>query len=276
MKPRGLGRGLNALLGNEVSQQEQLKTLSVDLLQAGKYQPRTSMHRESLAELSESIKSQGVMQPILVREASSGRYEIIAGERRWRAAKMAGLLEIPVVVKTVSDESALAMALIENIQREDLDPIEEANGIQRLITEFGMTHQNAAEAVGRSRSGVTNLLRLLNLARPVKELLQQGLIEMGHARALLGLSQAKQIFVANRVAQERLSVRQTELLVQQPDTQPRVKGGKKIDSDIARLEEEISNKLAAKVKIIPTSSGKGKLVVEYSSLQQLDELIRKF
>ena len=216
-KIKGLGRGLDALLANheDVSaDKDTLKMLSVTQLQPGKYQPRTHMDQDSLQQLAESIKAQGIMQPILVRRLEDGRHEIIAGERRWRAARLAGLSEVQVLVREVADEAALAMALIENIQRENLNPLEEATGILRLINEFNMTHQVAAEAVGRSRSAVTNLLRLLNLAKPVQELLMQNKIDMGHARALIGLSEGKQAEIAHEVAQKSLSVRETERLVQ--------------------------------------------------------------
>ncbi len=274
LKTRGLGRGLDALLGSEPTAPDQLKKLAISALQPGKYQPRTNMKNDSLAELAESIKSQGVMQPILVREIHQGRYEIIAGERRWRAAKMAGLNEIPVVIKDVPDNAALAIALIENIQREDLNPIEEANGIQRLINEFGMTHQSAALGVGRSRSGVTNLLRLLNLAKPVQDLLQEGKLEMGHARSLLALSQAQQMKISEQVIQQRLSVRQTEALVRRTEqgTQPRATR-KKEDRDVQRLQEEVSDKLGTTVSIQTGKSGSGRLIIAYASLKQLDDIL---
>ena len=215
-KLKGLGRGLDALLGNneDAEEKDALKTLSLSQLQPGKYQPRTHMDQESLAQLSESIKAQGIMQPILVRRLEQGNYEIIAGERRWRAAKLAGLTEVTVLVREVADEAALAMSLIENIQRENLNPLEEAAGIQRLIDEFQMTHQAASEAVGRSRSAVTNLLRLLNLSSPAQDLLMKNQIDMGHGRALLALSHAKQSEIAHEVVTKQLSVRETERLVQ--------------------------------------------------------------
>src|SRR3954463_9636010 len=214
-KMKGLGRGLDALLGGDEPAQvhaagDQQAELKTDLLQPGKYQPRTHMSEAALKELADSIKSQGIMQPILVRPVGDGRYEIIAGERRWRAARIAGLNAVPALVRDVPDNAALAMALIENIQREDLNPLEEANGIQRLVTEFGITHEKAAEMVGRSRSAVSNLLRLLSLAEPVRELLQQGKLDMGHARALLALAGMQQIETARLIAERGMSVRDTE------------------------------------------------------------------
>jgi ParB family chromosome partitioning protein len=276
MKIKGLGRGLDALLSkdDEGKTGEQLNTLLIEQIQTGKYQPRTRMDMESLAELAESIKAQGVMQPILVRPLAQGRYEMIAGERRWRAAQMAGLTHVPALVRQVPDESALAMALIENIQREDLNPLEEATGIQRLIVEFKMTHQSAAEAVGRSRSGVTNLLRLINLAAPVQQLLLQGKIDMGHARALLGLSAAKQIQLANLVAQKGLSVRQTERLAKQREKTTHIKTAKP-DRDLIRFQEELSEKLGTTVRINSGKRGTGKLIINYSSLDELDSFISK-
>ncbi|MDB6083542.1 MAG: Chromosome partitioning protein ParB [Gammaproteobacteria bacterium] len=262
---------------------DRLANLPLDLLQRGKYQPRVDMRPESLNELAESIKSQGLVQPILVRPlpnrnpGESQRYEIIAGERRWRAAQMAGIADIPAVIRDVPDESAVAMALIENIQREDLNPLEEARALLRLIEEFGLTHQAAAEAVGRSRAAVSNLLRLMELADEVKQLLEQRSIEMGHARALLGLTtRRQQIEVASLVAKKGLSVRDTEALVRRlsSSTAP---GGKTepktADPDIRRLELELADKLGAKVLFQHTSSGKGKLVVSYNSLDELEGIL---
>lgn len=212
-KPKGLGRGLEALLGAGEAPRDALTTLPVGRIRPGKYQPRTRMGQEALAELAASIKSQGLMQPVLVRPVDRDRYELIAGERRWRAAQMAGLQEIPALVREVADESALAMSLIENIQREDLNPLEEAAGLQRLVDEFRMTHEQAADAVGRSRSATTNLLRLLRLAKPVQAMMMEGVLEMGHARSVLALDGARQIEAANRIAARRLSVREAEALV---------------------------------------------------------------
>ncbi len=261
---------------------DRLATLPLDLLQRGRYQPRMDMRPESLGELADSIKSQGLVQPILVRPlpnrnpGESQRYEIIAGERRWRAAQMAGIAEIPAVIRDVPDEAAVAMALIENIQREDLNPLEEARALSRLIEEFGLTHQAAAEAVGRSRAAVSNLLRLTELADEVKLLLEQRSIEMGHARALLSLTaRRQQIEVAALVARKGLSVRDTEALVRRllspaaaADTQP-----KAVDPDINRLELELADKLGAKVLFQHTPSGKGKMVVSYNSLDELEGIL---
>lgn len=276
VKMKGLGRGLDALLAgnqNEASGDSQ-QTLSLDQLQPGKYQPRTQMDQESLAELSESIRSQGIMQPILVRRVEQG-YEIIAGERRWRAARMAGLSEVPVLIRDVPDEAALAMSLIENIQRENLNPLEEAHGIQRLVNEFGMTHERAAAAVGRSRSAVSNLLRLLNLAAPVQELLAQSKLEMGHARALLPLPGATQIQAGQEISAKQLSVREAEHLVKRlmaPPPPP----AKKPDRDVLHLQENLAEKLGAKVTLKAGNKGTGKLIIDYGSLEQLDSIIAKF
>ncbi len=280
-KLKGLGRGLDALLGGDeptaaVAGHDRQAELKVELLQPGKYQPRTHMDEATLKELAESIKAQGVMQPILVRPVGAGRYEIIAGERRWRAARLAGLNTVPALVRAVPDSAALAMALIENIQREDLNPLEQANGIQRLVTEFAITHDKAAEMVGRSRSAVTNLLRLLTLAAPVRELLQQNKFDMGHARALLALSGIQQIEAARTVAARGLSVRETERLVARL-----IKGtaGRKTrrvtDRDILRLQEELAQKLGTKVVIKPGSKGRGLLVIDYTSLMQLDSFLAR-
>jgi len=274
VKMKGLGRGLDALLAgdSEENSKDTLQNLKLDQLQPGKYQPRTHMDPESLAELAESIKSQGIMQPILARALIAGNYEIIAGERRWRAARLAGLTEVPVLVRVVADEAALAMSLIENIQRENLNPLEEATGIQRLINEFDMTHQLAAEAVGRSRSAVSNLLRLLNLAPPVQELLMHNQLDMGHARALLSLPNAGQITVANEVVGKGLSVREAERLVQRQQ-RPDSKSKAKPDRDILRLQEELAEKLGAVVTLKTQNKGRGKLIISYDSLEQLDDII---
>jgi ParB family chromosome partitioning protein len=269
---------LDALLagsGDNVVAEETLQNIKVSLLQAGKYQPRTRMDKESLGELAESIKAQGVMQPVLVRPVGGGKYEIIAGERRWRAAQLAGLGEVPALIREVADEAALAMSLIENIQRENLNPLEEALGIQRLISEFGMTHQAASEALGSSRSAVSNLLRLLNLAAPVQELLMQGKIDMGHARALLSLSAAKQIETANLVVHKGLSVRETEKLVYQIE-HPVVKHHPQRDRDLLRLQENFSAKLGAQVVITPGKKGKGTILIHYESLEQLDGILARW
>ncbi|MCX7627289.1 MAG: ParB/RepB/Spo0J family partition protein [Methylophilaceae bacterium] len=274
---KGLGRGLDALLGGDldaVARNDVLRTLKVGQLQPGKYQPRTQMDQESLQQLAESIKARGVMSPILVRPIDQDQYEIVAGERRWRAAQLAGMDTIPALVREIADEAALAMSLIENIQRENLNPLEEAAGIKRLIDEFNMTHQMAADSIGRSRTAVTNLLRLLNLAMPVQELLMQGHIDMGHARALLSLEGAKQIAIAQQIAQKKLSVREAERLVHAM-LRPRKKAVIEPDRDILRLQEEIADHLAAKVTIRHTHKGAGKLVVEFNSLDELEGILAR-
>jgi ParB family chromosome partitioning protein len=278
MKAKGLGRGLEALLGRDETPPagEALLTLAVSRIRPGKYQPRTKMDQQALAELAASIRSQGLMQPLLVRPVDRERYELIAGERRWRAAQMAGLEEVPVLVREVPDDAALAMSLIENIQRENLNPMEEAAGVQRLLEEFKMTHEQAADAVGRSRSATTNLLRLLKLAQPVQEMLMEGALEMGHARALLALEGARQIEAGHRVAARGLSVRETEALVQNLlRGLPGTRRAKKTDRDLARLEEQASERLGTTVQIRPARKGSGKLVVQYSSLDHLEQLLKK-
>ena len=273
--PKGLGRGLDALLGTDsAAPRESLATLPVGRIRPGKYQPRTRMDQQALAELAASIRTQGLMQPLLVRPVDRDRYELIAGERRWRAAQMAGLEEVPVLVREVPDEAALALSLIENIQRENLNPMEEAAGLQRLVDEFKMTHEQAADAVGRSRTATTNLLRLLKLARPVQEMLMEGALEMGHARALLALDGARQVEAAKRVAAKGLSVRDTEALVQSLVRGPAARV-KRRDRDLARLEEETAERLGTTVEIRAGKKGTGKIVVHYSSLEHLDELLAK-
>jgi len=279
-KLKGLGRGLDALLsGSDEANSESLQSLPVDRIGPGKYQPRTRMDETSLTELAESIKTQGVMQPILVRPVDGGRYEIIAGERRWRAAQRAGLKQVPALVRTVPDQAALALALIENIQREDLNPLEEAQGIGRLIGEFGLTHEAAATAVGRSRSAVSNLLRLTQLSKPVQELLHDRKLDMGHARALLTLPMAQQLSAAGRIVGQSLSVRDTERLVQSllspPARRARRATRKRPDGDLARLETEIADALGASVRIEPSRKGAGRVVIAYSSLEQLDGILAK-
>jgi ParB family chromosome partitioning protein len=281
IKPKGLGRGLDALLGDsgevEAPPRDSLATARIDRLQTGRYQPRTKMDQVALDELAASIKVQGLMQPILVRPVSAERYEIIAGERRWRAARIAGLAEVPVVVREVSDQAALAMALIENIQREDLNPLEEAQGVQRLVDEFKLTHQEAADAIGRSRAATTNLLRLLNLTKQVQALVFDGQLDMGHARALLGLEGQLQAETATKVAERGLSVRETEQLVNDllhpKVNQPRARA--RTSRDIQRLEEEVSEKLGTSVEIKPGKKGSGRLVVSYMSNEHLDDLLAK-
>ena len=277
---KGLGRGLDALLAGTDAPDtaEALQTLALDRIQPGKYQPRMHMDDAALDELSASIREHGVMQPILVRPVDGGRFEIVAGERRWRAAKRAGLESMPALVKPVPDQTALALALIENIQREDLNPLEQANGIHRLISEFGLTHDAAAKAVGRSRSAVTNLLRLRELAKPVQSYLMNGQLDMGHARALLALPTAQQAGAASRVVAQRLSVRETEKLVHQlahPDRRGGRRHGRASDPDLARLEETLAESLGAKVTIDARAGGAGKLTIAYSTLEQLDGILAR-
>ena len=276
VKLKGLGRGLDALLpGNEEQIQNAQAELPVGLLTPGRFQPRTRMDPESIAELADSIKSQGMIQPILVRAVENGKYEIIAGERRWRASQLAGLAHVPVIIREVPDQSALAMALIENIQREDLNPLEEATGIQRLIDEFEMTHDVAAKAVGRSRSGVTNLLRLLNLSKAVQDLLMQGKIEMGHARALLATSGPRQVELARQIVSGNLSVRETEQLVgATAGITRKTRRRPRKDRDLQALEEELSEKLGTTVSFKTLRGGRGKLTIDYASLDQLDNVLR--
>lgn len=271
---KGLGRGLEALLsGGKDEKDDVLRDLSVTLLKPGKYQPRSNMSESSLQELAASIKVQGVMQPILVRQLSDESYEIIAGERRWRASQIAGLTHVPVLVRSVPDKAALAMALIENIQRENLNPLEEAVGIQRLIDEFEMTHQTAADAVGRSRSAASNLLRLLKLPLPVQAMLMENRLDMGHARALLALDGAQQITAATKICHDGLSVREAEKLVQTL-LSPRPKQEKAEKSrDLLNLQEELSERLGTCVTLREKSKGAGQLVIDYISHEQLDSLI---
>lgn len=273
-KLKGLGRGLDALLGESEPSpaKDRLTDLPTSRLQPGRYQPRTQIDPESIADLAESIRVQGVMQPILVRPIAADRFEIIAGERRWRAASAAGLTNVPVLVREVSDDHALAMALIENIQREDLNPLEEAQGVQRLIAEFGMTHEQAAAAVGRSRSGVSNLLRLLALAKPVQELVLRKRLDMGHARALLPLPPALQIELAHRIDLQRLSVREAEALVRQR-LKPRKAGVVKMDADTRRLEEELADTLGTRVELLTGKRNGGRMVIHYGDLDQLDGIL---
>lgn len=276
-KAKGLGRGLDALLDatGQASRSEEVRTLEVTALRPGRYQPRVRMDEASLQALADSIKAQGIMQPILARPQGDGRYEIIAGERRWRAAQLAGLREIPVVVREVPDEAALAMALIENIQREDLNPLEQARGIQRLTEEFGMTHQQAAEALGYSRSAVTNLLRLLQLAQPVQELLLEGTLDMGHARALLALPAAQQVQTARLVVAKQLSVRETERLVQRGGITAEAPKTRRVDRDVRRLEEEVAAALGTRVEIKSGARGRGRLILHYVTLEQLEHLLSR-
>ena len=284
VKKKGLGRGLEALLGastditDAVRQEGLPTTLPLNRLQAGKYQPRTRMDEGALQELAASIRAQGLMQPILVRGVGGEQYEIIAGERRFRAARLAGLTEVPVLVKEVADQAAAAMALIENIQREDLNPLEEAQGIQRLLDDFSFTHEQAAEAVGRSRSAVSNLLRLLNLAMPVQTMLLAGDLDMGHARALLSVDAASQITLANQVVNKRMSVREAEKLVAEslkpgPNAARRAKAPGANDRDVQRLEEELSDLLTAAVKIKMGRRGRGQVTIEFGDLDSLEGIL---
>jgi ParB family transcriptional regulator, chromosome partitioning protein len=277
-RPGGLGRGLGALIPTGVVSNDEvgLQDIPLSSIRPNPQQPREHFDEESLAALAESIREVGVLQPVLVRPGGDG-FELIAGERRWRAAQMAGLEQVPAIVREVPDEGALAMSLIENIQRENLNPMEEAAGLARLADEFKLTHQQVAEAVGRSRSATTNLLRLLGLAKPVQSMLMEHVLEMGHARALLGLDGARQIEAANKVAARGLSVRETEALVQ-----GLLKGAgtvrgrhKRVDRDLARLEEELSESLGTSVEIKAGRKGSGKLVIRYSSLEHLEGLLAK-
>jgi len=278
-KLKGLGRGLDALLSSSdgPAADDALRSLALDKIRSGRYQPRTHMDETSLDELAASIKGQGVMQPILVRPIDGGRYEIIAGERRWLAARRAGLAEIPALVRAVPDQAALALALIENIQREDLNPLEEAQGIKRLIDEFGLTHEAAAQAVGRSRSAVSNLLRLTQLAPPVQAMLLAGRLDMGHARALLALPVAQQGAAASRVVDQGLSVRDAERLVQAtlaPAPKAR-RAARRPDADVARLENELAEALGAAVRVEPARRGAGRIVIRYASLDQLEGILAR-
>lgn len=281
VKLKGLGRGLDALLAGDVGtvgEADALRMLRVNQMQPGKYQPRSYMDDEALQTLADSIKSQGIMQPILVREIAAERFEIIAGERRWRASQLAGLEEVPVLVREIADEAALAMALIENIQRENLNPLEEALGIKRLIDEFAMTHEKAAEAVGRSRVAVSNLLRLLTLCQPVQDMLMHNKIDMGHARALVGLDAAQQVMLANRAVHEGLSVRQVEAATKQQAASSHDKAKppqNKVQHDVLALQNRLSDQLGAQVTIAAKANGAGVLKISYAHLDQLDDLIAK-
>jgi ParB family chromosome partitioning protein len=286
-KRRGLGRGLDALLGAPSSDTPETETppdaspgavehLGIDLLQRGKYQPRRNFDQDRMQELADSIAAQGIVQPIVVRPAGEGRYEIIAGERRWRAAQLAGLHDIPVVVREVDDKTAMAVALIENIQRDDLNPLEEATALERLLGEFGLTHQEVAEAVGKSRTSVTNLLRLLDLNEDVKHLVEKGSLEMGHARALLGLKDAMQSDAAHKVVKQGLSVRETERLVrrtQGDDGRPQRAKSASRDPDVVRLEQDLTEKLGARVQIKEGGKGRGQLVIAYNSADELEGIL---
>jgi ParB family chromosome partitioning protein len=276
-RKKGLGRGLEALLAGNESEAESLRqdTLPIGDLQPGKYQPRTRMDPGSLEDLAASIKAQGLIQPISVRPVGNGRYEIIAGERRWRASQIAGLTEVPVLIREIPDDAALAMSLIENIQREDLNPLEEAAGLQRLIDEFGMTHQQAADAVGRSRSAASNLLRLLQLAKPAQDLLMAGDIEMGHARALLAVPKNEQGRLAAEIADKGYSVRETERRVARELNPPAHKPAEERSRDLVLLEDELSDTLGATVKVSANRKGAGALSIRFASLDQLDGILKR-
>ncbi len=285
-KKRGLGKGLDALLGAHPEKKtgaqvsgDGLQTLAIDLMQRGQYQPRQEFDNDALEELADSIRAQGMVQPIVVRTLPGKKsYEIIAGERRWRAAQLAGLHEVPVVIKEVSDQAAMCMALIENIQREDLNPLEEAQALSRLLHEFSMTHEAVAESVGRSRSSVSNLIRLLELTEPVKTLLSKGELDMGHARALLALPQEQQAGLATTISQRGLSVREAEALVKkqlEPQTSKKSVKRDSKDPNTKKLESELSDKLGAQVAITTSRQGKGTMTIKYHSLEQLDGIIKK-
>lgn len=277
-KHKGLGRGLDALLAGDIeaaSDNDGLRMLRVGQMQPGKYQPRSHMDATALQTLADSIKSQGIMQPILVREVAPEKYEIIAGERRWRASQKAGLTEVPVLVREIEDESALEMALIENIQRENLNPLEEALGIKRLVDEFAMTHEKAANAVGRSRVAVSNLLRLLTLADGVQSMVMENKLDMGHARALVGLDAVQQVMLANKIVQQALSVREVENLVKKVGLETKPNSQKKpVNHDVLALQTALSEKLGTGVSISAKASGAGTLKINYSNLDQLDALIK--
>jgi len=278
MAKKKLGRGLDALLRTTLDDADEaaaLRDLPVEQVQRGRYQPREDMDPQRLEELAASIRAQGVVQPIVVRPIGPDRYEIIAGERRWRAAQLAGLHEIPAVVRDVPDEAAVAMSLIENIQREELSPMEEANALQRLIDEFQMTHQQVAEAIGRSRTAVTNLLRLQGLHPDVKRLLNHGDLEMGHARALLALPRERQPEAAHRVVTRGLSVRQTEQMVKRLLAPRKAKDTTTLDPDVRRLQERLSERLGAPVRIVTQGKNKGRLEIRYSSLEELDGILER-
>ena len=276
-RKKGLGRGLDVLLaGNDDKPEAQRQdTLPIGDLQPGKYQPRTRMDPGSLEDLAASIKAQGLIQPISVRPLDSGRFEIIAGERRWRASQIAGMTEVPVLIRDIPDDAALAMSLIENIQREDLNPLEEAAGLQRLIDEFSMTHQQAADAVGRSRPAASNLLRLLQLAKPAQDMLMAGDIEMGHARALLSAPKSEQGRLAAEVVEKGYSVRETEKRVARELNPPAPNASQEKPRDLVRLEEEISDSIGAVVKVSANKKGVGALTIRFGSLDQLDGILKR-
>ena len=280
IKPKGLGRGLDALLGggkpNAARDEGVLRDVAVGDLSPGKYQPRTRMDQAALEGLAQSIQSRGIVQPILVRELKTGKFEIVAGERRWRAAQIAGLASVPVLVRDIPDEQALGIGLIENIQREDLNAIEEAAGIKRLIEEFTLTHESAAHAVGRSRAAVTNLLRLLDLAKPVQDMLMDAKLDMGHGRALLAVSKAKQVELAHQIVAKSLSVRDTERMVKSELAPPKTgKTSMSATVDVRQLENALAEKLGSKVVVKADTQGRGTLTVHFHSLEQLDGILER-
>ena len=280
IKPKGLGRGLDALLGGGKSSAAQeegvLREIAIGDLSPGKYQPRTHMDREALEGLAQSIQNRGIVQPILVRGLSGGKFEIVAGERRWRAAQIAGLATVPALVREIADEHALGIGLIENIQREDLNAIEEAAGIKRLIEEFRLTHETAAQAVGRSRTSVTNLLRLLELAKPVQDMLMESRLDMGHARALLALSKSKQVELAHQIVAKTLSVRDAERMVKVELAPPTVSKTRRTAApDTRHLENELAEKLGTKVDVKADKRGRGTLIMHFHSLEQLDGILER-
>ncbi|MCX7075121.1 MAG: ParB/RepB/Spo0J family partition protein [Methylococcales bacterium] len=281
MKKRGLGRGLDALLGDvpvaeKSTNTSAQQTLPIELLQRGKYQPRKDMNAEKLQDLANSIAMQGIVQPIVVRHISPEQYEIVAGERRWRAAQLAGLQDVPVIIKEMDDRTAMAIALIENIQREDLNVLEEAEALQRLLIEFEMTHQQVADAVGKSRTTVTNLLRLLELVPEVKKMLINKQLEMGHARALLPLTPEQQVIAARKITNEGMSVRLAEKLVKDIQQPPKVQAkNTRIDTDVLLLQNDLSAKFSVKVQVERNENGKGKLIIHYSTFDELEGILSK-
>lgn len=287
IKSKGLGRGLDALLGGDkgmgagianAAQEGELRELPIGQLKPGKYQPRTRMDKAALEELAQSITQRGIVQPILVRSVAAGKYEIVAGERRWRAAQIAGLATVPALVREIADDAALGIGLIENIQREDLNAMEESAGIRRLIDEFKLTHEEAAQAVGRSRAAVTNLLRLLELAKPVQDMLMEGKLDMGHARALLSLAKATQVELAHQIVLKALSVREAERLVKvamTPSSSKAHKSSLRGDADTRRLENELAEKLGTHVALKTGKNGKGTLIIDFHSFEHLDGILER-
>ncbi len=280
MKSKGLGRGLDALLGggkpDASAKPDTLRELAVSDLKPGKYQPRTRMDQTALQELAQSIKQRGIVQPILAREVAGGKFEIVAGERRWRAAQIAGLARVPVLVREIADDAALGIGLIENIQREDLNVMEEAAGIQRLITEFKLTHEQAADAVGRSRTAVTNLLRLLELAKPVQDMVMEAKLDMGHARSLLSLVKSRQVELAHQIVHKNLSVRDAERLVKAESAPPKSsKTSITSDADTRRLETDLAEKLGTRVTLVANAKGRGTLTIEFLDYEHLDGILER-